>query len=217
MANSSQTTDIKMADKEILFFAVRHGTTELNSNGSFRGNRNVPLTGKGIKDAENISKVLEGQPVGIIYCSDLRRAVKTAKIIKEKLKLTDIKIVKTKLLRPLNVGVFAGKPKNKDNLTKLNAYIKNTKRQIPEGESVDDFKARVTPVLEKIVKEAKAGKNPLLVAHSSLIHELGHFLLKDHKSLLIAPGGIVMGYEENGKVRAEVIYKPHDGPGNPGS
>jgi hypothetical protein len=48
----------------------------------------------------------------------------------------------------------------------------------------------------------------MLVAHSSVVHEIGSIAKGDHKSILVEPGGAIAVYVNNGKIDAEPIFKP---------
>ena len=57
---------------------VRHGQTEMNAHGVYRGRINVSLSARGIEEARAIGRVLEKAQLDLIYSSPLNRAIETA-------------------------------------------------------------------------------------------------------------------------------------------
>jgi len=77
------------------------------------------------------------------------------------------------------------------------------------GESFNDFKNRIRPLLLDGVKMAvRYGKPTLVVAHSSIVHETGSMFNDDHTSTLVKPGGVAAVYFQDGGLKAEPIFKP---------
>lgn len=195
-----------MDDSSIICYLARHGTTTLNASGCFRGNKNPPLDSQGIADAHKLAKLFENIEVGAIVSSDRTRATQTADIISAR---KNMSVHQTESLRALNVGDFSGKPRNKENTDKLEAYIQSPDTQIPGGESLNEFKTRIKPCFEETVDMAEdMGKPVLLVVHSSVVHELGSVLYGNDKHILVEPGGVVAMYIRDGKLGAEPIHKP---------
>jgi len=193
-------------DNIIAYFA-RHGTTKLNSSNCFRGNVDVPLDDKGIRDAHQLADVLRPIDFCLIACSEKQRARVTADIINKGRK---IPIHSAPNLNALNVGDFSGLPRNEENTNELQYYIDNPEITIPGGESLNDFKARVQPCFAEIAEIAQnTGVPVLIVAHSSIIHELGSVLHGNHTQVLVQPGGVTAMYmKDSGDLSAEPIFKP---------
>jgi broad specificity phosphatase PhoE len=195
-----------MSDKTIVCYVVRHGATSLNQSGCFRGNLNPPLAPEGRRDAEQIARLFSTIDVSHIFSSDKVRATETAGIIaREK----GIPIHKSEALRALNVGDFSGQKRTPEAEADLQVYLDQPDTQIPGGESLNEFKSRIQPCFQEAIDVfMECGVPPLIVAHSSVIHELGSTLYKDHKSILVDPGGAVAMFFSNGKLQAEPIFKP---------
>lgn len=70
------------------FYMIRHGESIANRDGYFSGNRDVPLTELGIKQAEAASAIIENLDIlpSAIFHSHLERARNTALIINQNLK-----------------------------------------------------------------------------------------------------------------------------------
>jgi broad specificity phosphatase PhoE len=60
---------------------VRHGETESNKLGLFRGRLDVPLNETGREQAAAVARALGGDPVAAVFTSPLERAVDTARAI----------------------------------------------------------------------------------------------------------------------------------------
>jgi len=60
---------------------VRHGQTEMNAHGVYRGRINVSLSARGIEEARAMGRVLEKAQLDLIYSSPLNRAIETAREI----------------------------------------------------------------------------------------------------------------------------------------
>lgn len=201
--------------KNTLLFGARHGTTTLNTQGCFRGPLNPPLDEKGKHDAEELGKFFQDIPIACIICSDKTRALQTAHVI-AKYK-PGIEIYPNAGLHALNVGDFAGKPKDKYE-DEFEYYVRNPDVTIPGGESINDFKARIRPLLLEGVKIAnRVGLPTFFAIHSSIIHEMGSMINNDHGSTLVKPGGAARIYHDNGRLKAEPIFKPDPHRGTSGA
>lgn len=167
----------------------------------------MPLDDKGIRDAHQLASVLKPIDFCLIVTSEKQRAKITAGIINEGRK---IPVHSSPNLNALNVGDFSGLPRNTENTEALQYYIENPDIPIPGGESLNDFKARVQPCFAEIAEIAQnTGVPVLVVAHSSIIHELGAVLHKNHTNVLVQPGGVTAMYmNDSGQLSAEPIFKP---------
>lgn len=190
----------------VLLFVVRHGSTVLNSSGCFRGNANPPLDATGIRQAHEVADLLTHIELSHIFCSDKHRAVQTAKIIAAK---DSLPIHTSTNLRALNVGDYSGTKRTPESEKEVASYNDTPDVPIPGGESINQFRGRIQPCLEEACEIAlHCGAPTLIVAHSSIIHEVGNWLYGDHKCLLVEPGGMAAVYLKNGKLSADAIYKP---------
>ena len=59
---------------------VRHGETPASRDGVLAGWADVPLTPRGVAQAEAVRPALEGEAFAQAWCSDLQRAVDTARL-----------------------------------------------------------------------------------------------------------------------------------------
>ncbi len=190
----------------VAFYVARHGQTILNASGMFRGSANPPLDATGIKQAHVLAKLFSNIDISHIFCSDKQRATKTAEIISQ---AKNIPIHKSESLRALNVGDFSGTPRNKESEAELQTYLDAPDTAIPGGESLNDFKSRIGPCFQQAVDIfLECGVPPLIVGHSSIVHELGAVTTKSHKAVLVEPGGVAAAYFDGGDLKASPIFRP---------
>ena len=190
----------------IVCYLARHGATTLNQQGMFRGNMNPPLAPAGIKEAHNLAKMFSKIDIGPIFCSDKIRATQTAKIIAES---KGSEVHPSESLRALDVGNFSGTKRTPESESALQKYLDDPDSTIPGGESLNQFKSRISPCLQQAIDVfCTCGSPPLIVCHSSVVHEVGDIVAKNHKAVLVEPGGVVALYSVNGKISAEPIFRP---------
>jgi broad specificity phosphatase PhoE len=90
------------------FIFIRHGETEGNLHSICQGHIDYPLTPSGREQAVLAAeKIIKFLPIKRLYSSDLGRAVKTAKIISDKLYIKEI--IHLKELRERNWGDLEGR------------------------------------------------------------------------------------------------------------
>ena len=185
---------------------VRHGRTTLNASNSFRGNVDPELDSVGIKQAEDLAKLLSDTPLSVIFTSDKQRATKTAEIIA---KGREIPVRQVACLRALDVGQLSGQKRTPENVAFLQHYLDHPECQIPGGESLNEFRARVDPCLQSAVELfMQCGVPPMVVAHSSVVREVGTVIYGSHKKVLVEPGGAVVICFQNGVFTAQAIHRP---------
>ena len=88
-------------------YLVRHGETEWNASGRYQGFTDVPLNGRGLRQAEACAEVLANVTVHRVISSDLVRAQVTAETIAKKLPPVfggDVPLHVDSRLREINFG-----------------------------------------------------------------------------------------------------------------
>lgn len=169
-------------------YLIRHGETEGNHQGLFRGATDYDLNAEGKLDAKNLGKFFSDIPLSAVFSSPKKRARDTAHEIATP---HGLKVEVIPNASSLNVGYLSGEPK-KDHEHVMDYFEKFTNERIPLGESIDEFRERTQPVIKHVISQGIKNANPtVLVTHSSLIHELSHMLTEDHKQVLVKPGGVV--------------------------
>jgi len=136
-------------------FVVRHGETKANENDLDAGSLDFPLTRKGKKEAAFIGKSLS--PIGIegVYCSPVRRAVQTAKILGRPHRLKPIFL--NDLIEAKLKPSFVGKPGRHHILQSPEAF----------QETYEELQERVLRAVSKIQAEVKT--NAIMVSHGDVI------------------------------------------------
>ena len=135
-----------------------HGTTTDNEKGISSGWSDVELSDLGIKQSIALRDLVKDKKFDAIFCSDLKRAVESAKLAFE----NDAPIIPDKRLRECNYGTFNGKPSSiVEPMQEVNIVTR-----FPEGESYEDVKKRIAEFLD-FLKEKYEGKNVAVVAHKA--------------------------------------------------
>jgi broad specificity phosphatase PhoE len=192
-----------------LVFVARHGNTKLNSIDSFRGPLDVDLDKTGWRQANALKEYLKDECFSYIFCSDKKRTVDTANKIAEA--HPDLTVQKHHGLRAFDVGFLGGQPKNEENQKLIEHYVKNPDVPIPDGESLNEFKSRVRPLIKNAVELAiNSGKPVLIVAHSSIIHEVGDMIGGHHQYTLVEPGGVACIFVQDGELDAAPVYRKRE-------
>ena len=153
---------------------ARHAETDGNRREVYLGSRDEDLNKNGVAQAEKLALRLKDYKIDLLISSDLKRARKTAESIDKYHKL-GIEICSE--IRERSVGVFEGRPK----IELLKAVGRSGKEfheyKPKNGESCTEVKARVVPLLKKLIKE-NSDKTVLMVSHSGVILELLFYLTK---------------------------------------
>ncbi|AWJ94836.1 histidine phosphatase family protein (plasmid) [Azospirillum baldaniorum] len=149
----------------------RHGETESNLGGWLAGSRDVSLTDRGRAQAHAAAAALtaQGSPVAAIYSSPQRRALETAGIIGAALGLP---VAVVPGLEERRWGDLEGGAVPGDLL----------REEVPGGESLAAFQARVTAALSGLPIPAD-GQSPLIVAHAGTWHALCRWMGVDPDTL----------------------------------
>ena len=135
-----------------------HGTTFDNEKEISSGWNDVELSELGIKQAKELREQTEGKKFDVVFCSDLKRAVDSARFAFG----GHAPIVEDQRLRECNYGIFNGK----DSSIVEPLQEKNVKQRFPEGESYLDVKKRIEEFLHHL-KEDYEGKSVAIVAHKA--------------------------------------------------
>ncbi|MDD5251502.1 MAG: histidine phosphatase family protein [Patescibacteria group bacterium] len=133
-----------------------HGTTTDNEKEISSGWSDVELSETGIMQSVGLKEKIKGEKFDVVFCSDLKRAVASAKLTFE----GGIEIIPDQRLRECNYGDYNGRP---------SAIVeplqeKSVFERLPNGESYEDVKNRVAEFL-KYLKENYDGKHVAIVAH----------------------------------------------------
>ena len=149
-------TTFKCMPVAITYFV--HGTTTDNENGISSGWFDAELSALGIKQSIALKNKMKNKKFDVIFCSDLKRAVNSAKLTFEGM----APIIPDARLRECNYGTYNAKPSS---IVEPMAE-KNITERFPEGESYEDVKTRIADFL-KFLKQNYEGKSVALVAHKA--------------------------------------------------
>ena len=195
------------SENRIVAYFVRHGETTLNAEGRFRGPSDPPLNENGHNDAAKLAAYFQNISIGHAITSDMQRATSTAEtILDPKGQVAD----QTPDLHALNVGYLAGEKKDEpDNVASVGYHQDHPDQAFPNGESLNDFRGRVRPVILRAIHSGwKNGVPSLVVAHSSVIHELGNVVHNDHTSAIVKPGGVAAVSFDGKAFSAKPLIRP---------
>lgn len=156
---------------------VRHGESQWNAKGLWTGLMDIPLSNRGIKEAEHTSELLRGIKFNIAFTSTLIRAHQTLKIILRSLHEEDIPVFKSPSLNERDYGVYTGRNKWEVEKELGKAEFLKLRRSwnypIPKGESLQQVSERVFAYYNhEILPHLKRHRTVLVVAHGNSIRGL---------------------------------------------
>jgi alpha-ribazole phosphatase len=171
-------------------YLIRHGETEGAEEKRYKGSIDVPLSEKGARQIERVSAFIlqdvqrRSDPpsppelLKAVYCSDLKRAIKSAEIIASPYSLDPVKVP---ALRERNFGIWEGMSFDeirKKHPEEFDAWAGNPLQFSPmQGESTIAMKERVIDAFKNIIGNHK-GDCIAIVSHGGvnriiLCHTLG--------------------------------------------
>jgi broad specificity phosphatase PhoE len=193
--------------ERIVLYWVRHGLTEENKEHKFRGSDDPPLIREGVIDSLKLQKWLADKPLSFAVSSKKKRTIQTLRnILADR---PEIPRAHVEELTPWDTG-FGGKPKNEENLKKLQGYIENPDKTPPNGVSLSDWRKVIRPVITEAVIMGLMSENPgLLVVHSSIGHEISELITGDHTAGHVKPGGAAaVILDSKGRLTVRPLLKP---------
>ncbi len=152
-------------------YLARHGQDHDNVKGILNGRRDKPLTGLGKVQAQKLGEMIKNKGIKFdkVYCSPLKRAHNTAKIVSKILNLGKPEVMDELIER--DFGIMTGKSHSEIEKYCAPNIIKTEKLTYflsPDGaETFPDLIIRGNIVLDKIKKSHKNG-NILLVSHGDI-------------------------------------------------
>lgn len=157
--------------KTTIYF-IRHGESEGNYHKTFLGHTDLDLTPMGYVQAERTAAYLEGQPIDVIYSSDLMRAYHTAV---PTARAKGMEIIKSRALREIFAGKWEGRlfEEIKSEFEADYAVWLNDigNARCTEGETVAMLRDRILAEVERIVKENE-GRSIAIFTHATPIRIL---------------------------------------------
>ncbi|MDD3728985.1 MAG: histidine phosphatase family protein [Candidatus Pacebacteria bacterium] len=135
-----------------------HGTTTDNEKEISSGWFDVELSDLGVKQSIELKDKIKDKKFDVVFCSDLKRAVNSAKLTFEGV----VQIIPDKRLRECNYGKYNAQSSAIVEPMQENHIIE----KFPEGESYEDVKMRIADFLE-FLKKNYDGKSVAIVAHKA--------------------------------------------------
>ena len=165
---------------------IRHGQSEWNKLNLFTGFKNIELSEQGIEEANKAGQNFKNLDIkfNIVFTSELKRALETAKIILQNLDQWDFlndegKIISNINLNERDYGDLTGLNKKetaeKFGEEQVHKWRRGYSDQPPNGESLEDVVRRVTKYFEEVIKPAiqsNENDNILIAAHGNSLRAL---------------------------------------------
>lgn len=145
---------------------LRHGQAKNNIERILTGRTpNIPLTEKGIEQAEKTAKFLEQMNISAIYSSPIERAKHTAEIVA---KHNSLDVTTDDRLIELDMGKFTGVPYDDIFTSHGNVFMKfyNGELEIAHNgvETFSEVKKRILSIVDHVI-EKHPDQNVVLVTH----------------------------------------------------
>src|SRR3989338_7018760 len=135
-----------------------HGTTTDNEKEISSGWFDVGLSELGVKQSIELKDQTKGKKFDVVFCSDLKRAVDSAKLTFDGI----TPIIPDARLRECNYGKYNAQASSIVEPMQEKAITE----KFPEGESYEDVKIRISDFLN-FLKQNYDGKNIAIVAHKA--------------------------------------------------
>lgn len=154
---------------------LRHGQSEWNQKNIFTGFVDVLLSRQGEKEAERARDTLKNYHFDAVFCSALKRAQETARIVLAE--QVPAEYICDEALNERHYGDLQGK--NKDEVRaqygeeQVHIWRRSFDVRPPGGESLKDTCNRVIPYfIKEILPRLRQGKNILVSAHGNSLRAL---------------------------------------------
>lgn len=171
MATGQGGNDVKIKIMTVNITYFVHGTTVDNQNNISSGWSDAELSELGREQSIKLKDQIDRKIFDIVFCSDLKRAVDSAKLTFEGM----VPIIIDERLRECNYGQFNAKSSEiVEPLQEKYIY-----ERFPGGESYEDVKKRMVNFIN-FLKDNYNGKQVAIVAHKA--PQLALEVLLKHKS-----------------------------------
>ncbi len=187
------------------FYILRHGETIYQTDKKhrvypFKGSLNsIRLTVKGRQQIKEAALKLKNKKIDRIYASDFLRTKQTSLIIARTISLSRKRIVFTKKLRDINLGIYHGKAKEKF-YREMGEVPINFNYKIKKGESLNEVLKRMVNFIKEIDNKYK-NNAILIISHGEPLWLLDGFLKKINKEKLIDKNFVKKNYIQTGELK----------------
>jgi glucosyl-3-phosphoglycerate phosphatase len=183
---------------------VRHGESTWNAEELLQGQLDPPLSERGREQSRALSAILDGLPDERVICSDLGRARETAELLGLRPARFDAR------WREIDVGEWGGRPAAE--IDAQGGGLTNWRggpRKAPDGESWEDFSARVAGAVDELVE---SGGPWMVVCHGGCIRAaVAHVTGADALALGSPPNASATVFELGPRPRLLVYGSLPDG------
>lgn len=200
---------------EGILILVRHGESLWNAQHLWTGLIDIGLSEKGKKESISAALQIADIHLDCAFTSNLARARETLRLILEKLGIQNLQSISNDALNERDYGVYTGKNKLEVHQQLGDEEFLKLRRgwdyPIPNGESLKQVYARVTPYYEDAIAPLlRTGKHVLIVAHGNslraLIKKLDNVSDEDITNIELGTGEImVYRIDSEGKVASKEI------------
>lgn len=151
---------------------IRHAEVVKEYQGKYNGHIDIPISSRAKEELKELAKKLDGEIYDEVFCSDLLRARQTL----DGLNLKN-KAIFTNKLREKSWGIHEGMSFKE--IEETGIKYENFDKWIADldGESVDEFKARIYDFFKKITINNNY-TNILVITHSGVIKVLENIINK---------------------------------------
>jgi alpha-ribazole phosphatase len=160
-------------------YIIRHGETESNKERRYQGWSESPLSDNGLRQAEKASFFLAGEKIDALFCSDLNRAIHTAKVIGAG---CGLKPEITPLLREIHFGEWEGLTFDQIEASwgdRISSWLDNPfERSAPGGETLKEVCGRMLEFTTQLSNIYPDSKRVAAVSHGGSIRALLYQILK---------------------------------------
>lgn len=186
---------------------IRHGETLWNKEGRVQGSSDVELNETGLEQARRLAFSLQGEPIGTVHTSPLKRAFRTAEIINS---FHSKRIEVHSDLVEMDQGDFEGvsfKELMAGEKDFLRRWISDPASvRMPRGESLADVQNRAWRPIEKMIA---VGENALVVAHNftiaAILCRFRNISLNEFRSVCVDNASKTLIRIEDGHTSIETI------------
>jgi phosphoserine phosphatase len=179
--------------RETTVFLVRHGVTAWHEEGRVLGQRDIPLSPEGLRQAEEAAAGLAGVPIAEVLSSPLQRAIQSADFIG---KAAGIEVARDPRLIDFQLGKWTGMTYAEvaENEEYQRFVRQPDSERIPDGESLEDIRRRSVAAVEQTLRDSPPGDAVAIVTHAGIIRVLlSHYMGSppaNYHRIRVGPGSV---------------------------
>lgn len=146
-----------------MIYLTRHGESEWDEDGRYKGNAPVGLSERGRREAKRLAERLANQEISQVITSPTERCLETAQIVADRL---DVSLVEDPGLREWEISrKFWGETSLGDKVDDEDweRFRTDPTYKLPAGESLEEVLERTRAALERITADDEGV--PLVVGH----------------------------------------------------